>query len=76
MNFSILTLSMSLRYLGSVLYMRGPYTVVAFSGRDCAGSLFVGYSVTHGSMSWMASVFFVSNCTIHIRHQMCYLPNL
>ena len=34
-----------------------------FSWRDCAGFLFLGYSITHCSMSWMVSGFyFVSHC--------------
>ena len=45
--FSVLTLSMSLRYFGNELYKRGPNTVIAFSWRDCAGFLFVGYWITH-----------------------------
>ena len=31
LNFSVLTLSMSLRYFGNELYYRGPNTVIAFS---------------------------------------------
>ena len=47
LNFSVLTLSMSLRYFGNELYNRGPNTIIAFSWRDCAGFLFVGYWITH-----------------------------
>ena len=47
LNFSVWTLSMSLRYFGNKLYNRGPNIVVAFSWRDCAGFLFVGYWITH-----------------------------
>ena len=46
-NFSVLTLSMSLRYFGNELYNRFPNTVIAFSWRDCAGFLFVGYWIMH-----------------------------
>ena len=46
-EFSDLTHSMSLRYFGNELYNRGPNTVIAFSWRDCAGFLFVGYWITH-----------------------------
>ena len=42
-----LTLSLSLRYFGNELYNRGPNTVIAFSWRDCARFLFVGYWITH-----------------------------
>ena len=38
---------MSLRYFGNELYKRSPNTVNAFSWRDCAGFLFVGYWITH-----------------------------
>ena len=46
-EFSGLTLSMSLRYFGNELYNRSPNTVIAFSRRDCAGFLFVGYWITY-----------------------------
>ena len=46
LNFSVSTLSMSLRYFSNELYNRGPNTVIAFSWRDCAGFLFVGYWIT------------------------------
>ena len=46
LNFSVLTLSMSLRYFGSELYNQGPNTFIAFSWRDCAGFLFVFYWIT------------------------------
>ena len=41
--FSVLTLTMCLRYCGSELYNRGPNKVIAFSWRDCDGFQFVGY---------------------------------
>ena len=47
LNFSVLTLSMSLRYFGNEMYKRGPNTVIVFSWKDCAGFLFVGYWITH-----------------------------
>ena len=47
LNFSVLTLSMSLGYFGNELHNRGPNAVTAFSWRDCAGFLFVGYWITH-----------------------------
>ena len=47
LNFSVLTLLMSLRYFGNELYNRGPNTVIAFSSRDCAGFLFVRYWINH-----------------------------
>ena len=46
LNFSVLTLWMSLRYFGNELYNRGPNAVISFSWRDCAGFLFVGYWIT------------------------------
>ena len=77
---------MSLRYFGNELYNRGPNKVIAFSWRDCAGFLFVGYWITHCvpclgtmcSMSWMFSGFYwVPNCVINIWHHMlCYIPNI
>ena len=77
-EFSILTLSMSLRYFGNELYNRGPNTVIAFSWRDCAGFLFVEYWTTH-CVSYLGCflIFFVPNCAINIWHRMlCYLPNI
>ena len=80
LNFSVLTLSMYLRYFGNELYNRGPntVTVIAFSWSHCAGFLFVGY--------WIKPVFhvlgafwflFCSHCAINIWHYMlCYLPNI
>ena len=47
LNFSVLTLSMSLRYFGNELYRQDTNTVIAFSWKDCAGFLFVGYWITH-----------------------------
>ena len=47
LNFSVLTLSMSLRYFGNELYNRDLNTVIAFYWRDCAGFLFVWYWITH-----------------------------
>ena len=41
--FSVLTLSMSLRYFSNELYKRGPNTVIAFFWMDCTWFLFVGY---------------------------------
>ena len=34
-------------HFGNELYNRDPNTVIAFSWRDCAGFLFVGYWITH-----------------------------
>ena len=45
--FPVLTLLMFMRYLGSELYKRGTNTVIAFSCWDCAGFLFVLYSIKH-----------------------------
>ena len=47
LKFSVLTLSMSLRYFGNDLYKRGPNTVIAFFWTDYAGFLFVGYWIMH-----------------------------
>ena len=47
LNFSVLTLSTSLRYYGNELYNRGLNTVNAFSWRDCAGFLFIECWIKH-----------------------------
>ena len=39
-NFNTFNVS---QIFGNELYNRGPNTVIAFSGRDCAAFLFVGY---------------------------------
>ena len=47
LNFSGLTPTMSLRYIGNELFKHCSNTVISFSCRDCAGFLFVGNSMTH-----------------------------
>ena len=46
LNFSLLTLSMFLKYFGNELCNQSPCTVIAFSRRDCVGFMFVGYRIT------------------------------
>ena len=78
LNFSVLTLSMSLRYFGNELYNRGPNIVIAFSLGDCSG--FVRWRLTNARcyISWVFSGFyFVPHCVINIWYRMlCYLPNI
>ena len=61
------------------LYNRGPNTVIAFSWRDCAGFLFVGYWITHYVPSLGCFLVFIV-CPIvpsifDTICWLCYLPN-
>ena len=58
---------------------RGPNTVIAFSWRDCARFLFVGYWITHcvPCLGVFSGFYIVPHCAINIWHHMlCYLTNI
>ena len=52
MNFTGLTLSMSLRYFGNELYNRDLNTVIVYAVRACVGFLFVGYCKRVPCLGW------------------------
>ena len=59
------------------LYKQSSNTVIEFSCRDCAGFLFVGYSITHcvPCFGWFL-VFILSPVYRIWHHVLCYLPNI
>ena len=78
LNFSVLTLSMSLRYFGNELYKRGQKQLLLFLKGLCWVSVCWILNIALCSMSRVFSVFyFVPHCPINIwYHMLCYLPNI
>ena len=79
LKFTVLTLSMSLRYFGNELYNRGPikYSYCIFLKGLCLVSVCWILNNALCSMSWVFSgIYFVPHCAINIWHYvLCYIPH-